>query len=378
MVNGMNQRVRSFFDNLVIVAIVLVLVQTFLEDLSVVAGWPWSTRRLLIYLGFAFDVFFTVEFLIRLYYAFVKRELAEYILHRRGWIDFLASVPLLLFNSGPAVYGILAGGVGISGIGGIMNVLKVVKAIRIARVLRLLRVLKIFTRIKHTDSRMAQRHVATVTTIAVTGFVGVMLVFSLFAGVTEVSGLDVWYQRQNLRRFDYIDSQNLAAPENSQELADFASANSSVLLVKQNGQTRFTQFDNEFYARYFGPSDYFYAGSGALGVFYDLRPVNQHQSRNNLMYFVVIVAVVLAYMLVYSPHFALTVTDPIHIMRRGLEEGGYNLEVKIPSRFKNDEVYRLSRAYNEVFLPMKDRAGEDQESTVLDLDMDDIKDILDK
>lgn len=378
MVNGMNKRVGAFLDNLVIAAIVLVLIQTFLEDYAVVAGWPWNTRRVLIYLGFAFDVFFTIEFLVRLYYAYVRRELKTYFVHQRGWIDLLASVPLLLFNSGPRVYALIAGGVGISGIGGIMNVLKVVKAIRIARVLRLLRILKIFARIKHTESRMAQRHVATITTIAVTVFVGGMLVFSVFAGLSEAGGLDVRYQRQNVRWYDYILSQNLASAENQDDLQDFADANKSILLVKQGGSTQFTQFDNRYFEKYFGPTDYVYTGSGGLGVFFDLRPVNQEQSRTNLMSFVVIVGVVLAYMLIYSPHFAITVTDPLHIMRRGMDERGYNLEVKVPRRFADDEVYRLARLYNEVYLPLKDRTGEESENAVLDLDMDDIRDMLDE
>lgn len=374
----MNQRVRAFFDNLVIVAIVLVLIQTFLEDLAVVAGWTWDARRILIYLGFAFDLFFTIEFLVRLYYAFVRREAKEYFLHRRGWIDFLASVPLLLLNSGPTVYGLIAGGVGISGIGGIMNVLKVVKAIRIARVLRLLRILKIFTRVKHTDSRMAQRHVATITTISVTVFVGAMLAFSVFAGLSEVSGLDVRYQRQNVRWYEYILAQNLAEPEKREQLTALAEANTAILLVKQSGRTVFSQFDNEHFDRYFGPTDYVYAGSAGLGVFFDLKPVNQQQSRTNLTYFVAIVGVVIAYMLLYSPHFAMTVTDPIHIMRRGMDERSYNLEVKIPDRYEEDEVYRLARLYNEVYLPLKDRTGEDSDNAVLDLDIDDIKDMLDE
>lgn len=92
---------RSVLENIVVVAILLVLVQTFLEDYAVIAGWSWDIRRVLLFTGFGFDLFFTVEFLTRLYVSFVNRRAGRYFWHERGWIDLLASIPLLLLNSGP-------------------------------------------------------------------------------------------------------------------------------------------------------------------------------------------------------------------------------------------------------------------------------------
>ena len=90
----------------------------------------------------------------------------------------------------------------------------------------------------------------------------------------------------------------------------------------------------------------------------------------------IIVLIVLAFMFYYSPHFALTVSDPLHIMRRGMSEKGYNLEIKIPSLYEEDEVYRLGQLFNEVYLPLKDRTSAADEPEVLDLKLDDIKDLL--
>ncbi|MFP4550433.1 MAG: hypothetical protein ACLFNT_06480 [Spirochaetales bacterium] len=95
-----------------------------------------------------------------------------------------------------------------------------------------------------------------------------------------------------------------------------------------------------------------------------------------MIYFGIIVVLVLVFMLYYSPHFALTVSDPIHIMKRGLGESSYNLEVKTPAHYEHDEVYELGELYNEVYLPMKDRATSQQTATSVDLKMDDIQDIL--
>lgn len=369
-------KIRSALENLVIVAIVLVLIQTFLEDFAVLAGWSWDVRLVLLFTGFAFDIFFSIEFLTRLYVAFINRRAGIYFWYERGWIDLLASIPLLLLSSGPAVLAYWTGSATIVGFAGILNVLKVVKAIRIARILRLLRVLKIFARIRNTDSTMAQRHVAKISTVAVTVVVGGVLLFTVAMTLLNAPSLETRYQTRSLQLLDRVDELDLTSAGDVNRLEDLAEVEESILLVQQDGRTVYSRFDTGYYESYFGPTDYGFGERGNARVFFDLRPVNQEQSRANLMYFGVIVLLVLAFMLYYSPHFALTVSDPIHVMRRGMNEKGYNLEVKIPSLYREDEVYRLGRLYNEVYLPLKDRSSGGDDSDVLDLKMDDIKDIL--
>jgi hypothetical protein len=161
MVTKMEEKKQGFLEVVVMAAILLVLVQTVLEDAAVLAGWPWNIRRALVFTGFGFDLFFTVEFLVRFYLAVSRGKVRGYLFRERGWIDFFASVPLLMFNSGPMAASLLFSGSLAMGAGGILNLLKVIKAIRIARVLRLLRFVKIFREIKYVDSPMAQRHVAS-------------------------------------------------------------------------------------------------------------------------------------------------------------------------------------------------------------------------
>ena len=127
----MNNKVIRIFEISVIVAILLVLIQTFLEDFAVVVGWNINVRNSLSVSGFLFDLFFTIEFLSRLYYAIINNRVKKYLFQERGWIDFLASIPLLMFNSGPTVLALLSQGTIFAGLGGILNVSKVIKAIRI-------------------------------------------------------------------------------------------------------------------------------------------------------------------------------------------------------------------------------------------------------
>lgn len=370
-------KTRSFLENLVVIAIVLVLIQTFLEDLAILLGWSVDARESLMLAGFAFDLFFTIEFLTRSYDAFRYRRFGQYLWAERGWIDFLAAVPLLIFNSGPSVIAWYVGGVAVAGGGGMLNVLKVVKAIRIARVLRLLRVLKVFRQIKNTDSVMAQRHLATISAMVVTVFVFVLLVLSAGGAAVTFSTLDQTYQRQITAALDHIEDQQLAAADNEAALARFAESHPGIIAVEQGGSVRYSRYDQTYLNENYRATDYTVLERGATEIFVDLTPINREQAADNLRYFVIIVAIILALMLIYSPHFAMTVSDPIHVMRRGLAEKNYRLEVRVPWQYRTDDVYRLAREYNRVYLPMKDRESASEESGAPSgLTMGDVKDLL--
>ncbi len=372
----MNKKLVNLLESAVILAIFLVLIQTFLEDFAILTGWKMRFRQQLMITGFFFDLFFTIEFIIRLYYAIANRKAFVYLTSERGWIDFLASIPLLMLNSGPLAFSIFFGGSAFLGLGGMLNLLKVIKAIRIARILRFLRIIKIFRRIKNTDSPMAQRHVANITAIGVTVLVFSLLIFTFLTGSLEVKGLDTFIFSHQ----EAIAAQLSSQQENKTALA--ASLNilketeESLLIVKISGKAVYSRFDNGYYEQNFGPGEYSYFSEGSFEAFFDLRPYVQQLSRESLLFFVIVVFVVLSFLFIYSPHFALTISDPIHVMRRGLQEEDYNLEVKIPEKYQDDDVYQLARLYNEKYLPLKARNQGDENSLPLDLELADIKDIL--
>ena len=373
----MNKKITDFLELLVVIAIFLVLIQTFLEDFAVIAGWPWKVRSALIVSGFCFDLFFTLEFLIRLYFAAANKNASYYFFKKRGWIDLLASIPLIIFNSGPAVLSLLGAGA-VFGMGGMLNVLKVVKAVRIARILRLLRILKVFKQIKHADSHMAQRHVSTIITISVTTFVFSLLVLTIGAKVLSIPGTNNDFQQKHKEAVslfaDYVTSEG---KEDTGFLKKYLNHHQDILIIKKGGKTLYSRYDNEYYRRNFGITDYSYIQKGNYGFFFDIRPLNAQQSQMNLFYFIIIVIMVLAFIFYYSPHFALTVSDPIHVMKRGMEEGNYNLEVKIPNNYSDDDIFRLAKSYNERYLPLKDRSKNTEESSSnLDLTMDNVKDLF--
>jgi hypothetical protein len=369
-------RAGAALENLVIVVIFLVLIQTFLEDFAVLAGWPWQWRRLLVFTGLGFDTFFVAEFFARLFSALARRRVKEYLLHERGWIDFFASVPLLLLNSGPTSYALIIGGTSYLGLGGFLNVLKVVKAVRIARILRLMRVLKIVKQLKYADSRMAQRHVAKVTTTAIAVFVFSILGFAIVLPFVNAPSIEDEYLRRHVTSADLIEER--LEQGNRKEAVHIAEKSRDVLLVKESGDTIYSRYDNRYYSVNFGPGDYRYLERGEYGLFFDVRTMNAHQSRDNLLYFGIVVLLVVIFLLVYSPHFALTVSDPIHVMNKGLADKSYNLEVKVPKQFADDDLFQLAKNYNEVYLPLKDRSNAEEGGELVDMKMDDFGDLFKK
>jgi hypothetical protein len=269
------------------------------------------------------------------------------------------------------------------GVGGMLNLLKVIKAIRVARALRFLRIIKMFRRIKNVSSPMAQRHVATVTAISVTVLVLSLLFFTLIAGdlrppqgdlrppqgdLRPTAGLEAARAERERRVAAHLEALGSDRPRFVQALSTLAETDASLLVVRYQGATVYSRFDDRYYEQAFGPGAYSYLQRGSLELFFDERPQVRQLAWESLLFFVMVVLLVLAYLLIYGPHFALTVSDPIHVMRRGMDEPEYNLEVKIPRAFADDDVFDLARVYNERFLPLKDRSGLGQERSMLDLD----------
>jgi hypothetical protein len=373
------KKIGNKLETVVIVAIVLVLVHTFLEDCAVLAGWTVEARSWLIWAGLAFDLFFTIEFFIRLYMALTKREAMDYLLRQRGWVDFLASIPLLLFNSLPNALALVAGAGLISGMGSFLNVLKVIKAVRIARVLRLLRVIKLFRKIRYARSPMAQRHLTMITTIAVTLLVFWTLGATILENLAVLPGLETTYlEGQSARARAIAD----AGPESralAARAAAVAALDQTIMLVRPSGgKTAWTRYDGEYYAAHFLPGDYGYVAANGVEVFLDERPYARAAARGALVFFVAVVLMVLAMLFMYAPRFALGISDPIHVMKRGMAEQEYNLEVKIPAAQSDDDVFQLAALYNELFLPLKERQSGEEYAPRPALDLDAVRDLAEK
>lgn len=366
---------KRFLENLVMVVIALVIVFTFIEDLSAYLMWDWNTRKVLLYLGFAFDLFFTIEFLFRYIASIVRGDTAEYMIHRRGWVDFVASIPLLMFNSGPSVYFLLTGAA-FAGGAGVLNILKVIKAVRVARILRMLRVLKIFRTIKSIDSKMTQRHLTRIISTVVVSVIAVMFVGSLIFSENLISSPAQSVQNGTHRRI----AQELDKNDGDMgAVLPIAKSLETILIVKHDGETLVSRYSDSYYNENFGPGDFEYIREGSIELFLDMRYSNAASALPGMLLLLTIIFTVLVLMFIYSPHFAMTISDPVFVMLKGMKEKNYNLEVDIPHRYKEDDIFKLSSEYNDKYLTLKareDSADEEGESVLKMEDLGDLTDLL--
>ena len=81
----------------------------------------------------------------------------------------------------------------------------------------------------------------------------------------------------------------------------------------------------------------------------------------NMLHFFIIIATVLSFMIIYTRHFAQTISDIIHVMNQGFRKRSYNLQVKIKEEFKEHEVFSLAGFYNDVYMPAKSRKLQKEE-----------------
>lgn len=365
-------------EGLVIGVIALALFQALIQDLGDLLQWRWSIRKALIYIGLFFDIFFSIEFITRLFFSLIARKPIAYLRDRHGWVDFVASIPLLIFSSGPAAFSAYNNVSTVATAAGVFGVLKIIKAIRIARVLRLLRLLKIFKHIKHVDSRMAQRHLTRVATIIVSTVVLTLIGFSFISVALDFPNLENSFEEHTRIALE----ERVSADMTSEDIAIITELRPDVLIIKKNNDTLYSRVDNTFYRTYYGPSDYAIASFPEynIDVYIDLLPLVSNTARQDILHFMLIVALILVVLFLYGPHFAATISDPAQVMSRGLHEKGHSLQVVIPSRHKDDEIYRLASGYNDVFLPLKDRVGGSAvtDGSVVDISLDDVKKFIDE
>lgn len=371
----MRARFVNFIEFFITTAIVLVLIQTVLEDALMVFGVSWSIRSIFIYTGLAFDLLFTLEFLVRSWNALMEKRFQRYFFRQNGWVDLLASIPLLIFTSGPEFLAHINGEIFASSVA-FMGMLKVVKAVRMARVLRLLRLLKIFQRIKFANSVMVQRHTVRVVTISTATLIFMATLIGTFFTFVETQGTEeVLLEDQN--RAALMLNRVFMRESGSEAIEVWGRSQSSVLLIKNNDVTLYAREDSDDWQSDFALGEYSLHKAGSFSIWFDLRPVLVSRSRLNLLIFLSTLALVLMIMISYSPHFAMTLSDPVNVMVRGMKEKSYNLEVLISKEYQNDEIFVLADAYNNEYLPMKARQSHGEENSALDISLDDISDILD-
>jgi hypothetical protein len=138
--------------------IVIGVMQTFAADYAAFTGMAAHLRKTLIVAGFAVDLAFSAEFLIRAVVSGRRKGLIAYLVHEGGFVDFVASFPLIAFLSGPqvstTVFPAKTGAIaGVFSMLGSLRFLEAVKVSRVVRNLEFARILKIARNLKFSGGR---------------------------------------------------------------------------------------------------------------------------------------------------------------------------------------------------------------------------------
>lgn len=382
----------QFLEVLTSVAIVLVLIQTFLEDLALFLNWNPTAVFAIKVAAVGFDLFFTIEFFSRMTSALKRRAGKAYFFANKGWIDLVASLPLLILVSGPYLLqvttGISLAGL-IAGAAGSGRALKVLKAIKVTRILRFVRMLKIFGKIKNVQSPMAQRHISKICTITVFSLTFFFISFSLIesAGLVPGSSNQTRKTEQAITNRIVESDQymgSIAAGDYLRKLfADHENVlyyenKGTILINRVNGSPNATSpiaLDRERVAqlnlREIDDLAEVHLSNGSVLLF-SRQSELKSASLTGMINFSLILFMMVIILLFYSPHFARTVTDPIFVMRKGFEKRNYTLAVKIPKKHADDDIFKLAEDYNDRWLPAKLRRLHSSTTEKPKLTLDDI------
>lgn len=378
----------KYFENFIIVAIIFALVITVLDEFATVLDFSLSVRSVILILSCATDLLFSGEFVARIVVTRRHGAAKHYMMHQRGWIDLLSSFPLLILSSGPEVIllffpELLQSGAGL----GFMSSIKIVKAVRVSRILRLLRLLKIMGKIHNTDSQMANRHVATISTIATMAFI---IVYSFMAFTGSMGFQEIEHQQEVLYRQLALNMQHIAEEgkgtpaEKHERLKDYLSRlmlnvesrQSNIAQVYYHGKLLVSNYTSDYLSHHFKYDDSKPAAEKFhleqhihalvekdVIIYMNTWPVLKEKARVNIMVFFGICAIILSFMFIYSRHFVQNVTDVVHVMQKGVTDPNFNLEVTIREDFAHDEIYVLAQSYNDTLLPEKMKNKASSEST---------------
>ena len=252
----------------------LALAQIPGEDLALLGGFSLLVRRFFICAGLFCDLFFTAQFLVGLYTACLNRKARQYFFHDGGWMDFLASVPLLVLRSLPAVFGLVAG------------VPLAAGAARVGSGLRFLRFLKLFRVIPFGAAEKGAPAVLLATLVLAGSLFGPAIFRGGFPEAQIIDG----YAASALTLAQGPQDRDAV----SRAVREFARTERALLLVKQDASAVYSRYADDYYEKYYGQEDYLWRRHRSLDFFFGLKPLLAGDARRNLVYFCVLAALLCA------------------------------------------------------------------------------------
>jgi hypothetical protein len=336
----------GILEGLIFFFIVLVILQTYGEELAVYMGYSVDFRRLLLVAGFCFDMIFSIEFIARLFVSGGRGKTGRYLVREGGIIDFFSSIPLLIFSSGPLLYmTYFAGETGLILSLGSMSFLKIVKTMRVVRTFRFVRTLKILGKTK-TQYLMTPKYVASALIITISISVATLIGFTYFENGQLIQSSSVETKKILSSYIDRGGSENF----------DNLLANSSaVLFIEKDNEVIYRKFEQNHIENYFFNDDYYTEKIGGYDIYFNNKDAKRAHSLINMTLFSLIVLTIIGITTIYRRFFNKHISGVTGVMLRGFRTTGYSTPVRIVEKKKEFEIYELAEQYNKKWLPIKRR-----------------------
>ena len=283
--------IKRIFRAIVDILIVLSVAATLIEEASVVTGASWSARSATQVACIVLDLFFFLEFALRLGRAAVERRTGDWFRKDSGWIDFLAAVFPLVFISGPFLVDWLVGLSSTSLIAAMGNF----RLLRGLGLFRLFRLLRLFD----TDGQAAKE--TGRATLRAGGF-ALCASLLVLVGAEAASILGLWPDaHEALQRKRLVTAAALSAAPGADAAEEIAYVDSDLLLVRSHGTVIFTRYSAEEFRRRFGPDEIGYLrADGEIEAFFALSDELRAQAAATLAAGVCAIAVLASIALAFS------------------------------------------------------------------------------
>jgi hypothetical protein len=343
---------KNFWEKIILILIILAVVHIFLDEFSRFDHWSVFARNNLMLAGFFLDIFFTMEFAVRILMAYGKNKTQQYIKYDRGWADFFGSIPLLILDF-PAVYlfiyGIFEEG---SAAPAFFTVFLFISDLRITRILRFIRVIKLSRKFPKASSPMTRHHTAAVSATVVVTIICSLAFFS-FTGTAAVNkALErTRFYDESISLIIYLQNKSKISKDGIAK--KMFSEDKNLLNLSYRNEIIISRISDEKFMEYFGRVDYAFVNNRGFVLQFSLADLNREEAYYNLIWFLIIILVSFSVLFIYSRHFADTVSSVISSVIMGFRSKQYSEQAKIRKEFEQDEVYKLAGFYNDFYLPAK-------------------------
>ncbi len=334
----------NVFESFIVFFILLVILQTLFEEYALFMNYSTRIRTYLLIAGFGFDLLFSIEFLVRLFFAARRGGAAGYIMREGGFIDFVASLPLLVFHSGPLLWMMFfSGDAGFFAALGSLSFLKIVKVIRVTRTLRFVRALKIF-------GKLRQKYIITSKYVARMVSLAVLIIVLALIGFAFVEGGEVLQSKSEETKMlltNYLEKN----PE--PDFDAFLRGSEAVLFIQQETTPVYSRVSAREFQEHYLIDDYSVSRIAGYSVYFNNKDLQKTKSFINLLAFSMIIGIIIVASTLYRLYFNRHISGLVMVMLRGFRSAEYSTPVRVAQKKRSFETYQLAEQYNRKWLPLK-------------------------